>query len=116
MTDRGNARVQVFDEDGRFLSLWHDEVQMGRPWAVRVGKDGFVYIVDGGDQNSWLLDRARIVKVTPTGEIVAHFGAYGHAPGQFIWPHALAIAPDGILFVAEVGKGQRVQKLIPGGP
>ncbi len=38
----------------------------------------------------------------------------GRGPGQFIWPHALAIAPDGAVFVAEVGQGQRVQKLIDG--
>ena len=115
MADRGNARVQIFDGDGRFLSSWHDELQIGRPWAVRVGADGFVYVVDGGDQNEWLPDRARILKLTPEGDIVDRFGRYGRGPGQFIWPHALAVAPDGTLFVAEVGQGQRMQKLINGG-
>ncbi|MBK7181362.1 MAG: hypothetical protein IPH82_29990 [Chloroflexi bacterium] len=32
-----------------------------------------------------------------------------------LWPHALAIAPDGAVFVAEVGHRQRVQKLFNGG-
>ena len=115
VADRGNARLQIFDGDGRFLSSWHDELQIGRPWAVRVGADGFVYVVDGGDQNEWLPDRARILKLTPEGEIVDRFGGYGRGPGQFIWPHALAVAADGTLFVAEVGQGQRMQKLIYGG-
>jgi peptidylamidoglycolate lyase len=115
VADRGNARVQIFDADGRYLTSWHDEWQIGRPWAVRVGPDGFVYVVDGGDQNEWLPDRARILKLTPDGTIVDRFGGYGRGPGQFIWPHALAIAPDGAVFVAEVGQGQRVQKLIDGG-
>lgn len=115
VADRGNARVQIFDGDGRFLRSWYDEWQIGRPWAVRVGPDGFVYVVDGGDQNEWLPDRARILKLTPDGEIVERFGAYGRRPGQFIWPHALVIASDGAVFVAEVGQGQRIQKFVIGG-
>lgn len=116
VADRGNGRVQIFDRNGRFLTSWQNTRQIGRPWAVRVAHDGFVYLIDGGDQNRWLPDRARILKVTTEGEIVARFGSYGHQPGQFIWPHALAIAPDGSIYVAEVGSGQRVQKLLPAQP
>jgi DNA-binding beta-propeller fold protein YncE len=115
VADRGNARVQIFDENGRVLTSWQDMLQIGRPWAVRVGGDGFVYVVDGGDQNIWLPDRARIFKLTPDGGIVVRFGAYGRQPGHFIWPHALAIGSDGAVYVAEVGRGRRVQKFIPGG-
>jgi sugar lactone lactonase YvrE len=115
VADRGNARLQVFDENGRFLDIWQDIRQIGRPWAVRVDSAGFIYIVDGGDQNRWLPDRARILKLTPDGEIVDRFGAYGSRPGHFIWPHALAIGSDDALYVAEVGRGQRVQKFIFGG-
>ncbi len=113
VADRGNARIQIFAEDGRFLTAWHDELQIGRPWAVRVGDDGFVYVVDGGDQNDLLPDRARVLKLTSAGEIVARFGGYGRQPGRFIWPHALAVGADGSLYVAEVGSGQRIQKFIP---
>ncbi|MBK8905398.1 MAG: hypothetical protein IPM53_29720 [Anaerolineaceae bacterium] len=112
VADRGNARVQIFDEDGRFLTSWQDDLRLGRPWAVRVGDDGFVYVVDGGDQNNWLPDRARILKLTTAGEIVDRFGAYGRQPGHFIWPHALAVAADGTLYVAEVGSGRRIQKFL----
>lgn len=113
VADRGNGRVQIFDRNGRFLTNWQNARQIGRPWAVRVAADGFVYLVDGGDQNRWLPDRARVLKLTTEGEVVAHFGSYGRQPGQFIWPHALAIAPDGSVYVAEVGSGRRVQKLVP---
>lgn len=116
VADRGNARVQIFDEDGRFLTSWQDELQIGRPWAVRVGGEGDVYVVDGGDQNDWLPDRARILKLTADGEIVDRFGAYGRQPGHFIWPHALAIGADGVLYVAEVGHGRRIQKFLPVAP
>lgn len=113
VADRDNTRVQIFDENGNFLKSWQDQWQIGRPWAVRVDDNGFVYIVDGGDQNRWLPDRARILKLTPEGEIIARFGNYGRQPGHFIWPHAIAIGSDGAVYVAEVGSGQRVQKLIP---
>ncbi len=114
VADRGNARVQIFDENGRFLDSWQNIRQIGRPWAVRIDKEGSIYIVDGGDQNRWLPDRARILKMTSEGEIVDRFGRYGRQPGRFIWPHAIAIGPDGEVYVGEVGRGQRIQKFIPG--
>ena len=49
VADRGNARLQVFDSTGRFLEEWRS-ASLGRPWAVRIGPDGFIYVVDGGDQ------------------------------------------------------------------
>src|SRR5688572_21789993 len=49
VADRGNARVQIFDETGQFITEWKDK-SLGRPWAVRISAAGNVFIVDGGDQ------------------------------------------------------------------
>lgn len=114
VADRGNARVQIFDADGRYLTSWQDKLRIGRPWAVRLDANGLVYIVDGGDQNAWLPDRARVLILSSEGEILGRFGSYGTRPGAFIWPHAVAVGPDGALYVAEVGSGRRVQKFVPG--
>lgn len=112
VADRGNARIQVFDSTGRFLAAWQGD-SLGRPWAVRIGADGFIYVVDGGDMPEHGPDRARILKLTPNGEIVAVFGAFGNYDGQFVWPHSIAVASDGSVYVGDVGTGRRVQKFVP---
>jgi peptidylamidoglycolate lyase len=112
VADRGNARIQVFDSTGRFLAVW-DGASLGRPWAIRVGPDGFVYVVDGGDQPQHGPDRARILKLSATGQIVAAFGAYGNYDGQFVWPHCIAVAVDGSVYVGDVATGRRIQKFVP---
>jgi peptidylamidoglycolate lyase len=112
VADRGNARLQVFDSTGRFLEAWRSE-SLGRPWAVRVGPDGFIYVVDGGDQPERGPDRARILKLNPAGAVVAEFGTFGNYDGQFVWPHSIAVASDGSVYVGDVATGRRVQKFVP---
>ena len=85
VADRTNARIQVFDSLGHFLAKWNDQV-LGRPWEVRVGVDGYVYVVDGGDLPTSPPDRARVLKLTQTGRVVESFGAFGNYYGLFVWP------------------------------
>ena len=112
VADRGNARLQIFDGEGAYLTEWRGP-QIGRPWAVRVGADGSVYVVDGGDQPDFLPDRARINKFDANGELLASFGGFGKAPGEFTWPHAIALGADGALYIGEVSTGMRAQKFAP---
>jgi len=109
VADRGNARIQIFDHVGQFIKEWRGS-SLGRPWAVRISESGDIFVVDGGDQNEFWPDRARILKLDHEGEILASFGSYGRAPGQFIWPHTIAIGPDSALYVGEVATGMRIQK------
>jgi peptidylamidoglycolate lyase len=109
VADRGNARIQIFDESGQFIEEWKD-ASLGRPWAVRIDATGNIFIVDGGDQNEFWPDRARVLKLDTEGNIRASFGSYGKNPGQFIWPHAIAIGPDDALYIGEVATGMRIQK------
>ena len=109
VADRGNARIQVFDETGHFVKEWKDP-SLGRPWAIRIDTTGNLFVVDGGDQNKFWPDRARVLQLDPEGHLLASFGSYGKGPGQFIWPHTIAVGPDGALYVGEVGTGMRIQK------
>jgi peptidylamidoglycolate lyase len=112
VADRGNARVQIFDAAGKFLREWRSPA-LGRPWAVRAGADGFLYVVDGGDLAERPPDRARVLKVDSRGEVVASFGAFGNYDGQFIWAHCVATDPGGAVYVGDVSVGRRIQKFVP---
>ena len=110
VADRGNARLQIFTPDGVFIKEWRG-ASFGSPWAVRVENE-IVYIVDGGDQTEFWPDRARILKFDLNGNPLASFGTYGKEPGQFIWPHTIALGQDGELYVGEVATGMRIQKFV----
>ena len=43
VADRGNSRIQIFDQEGRFLDQWK---QFGRPSGVFVDKNDMLYAVD----------------------------------------------------------------------
>jgi peptidylamidoglycolate lyase len=110
VADRGNARVQAFDDTGAFLFTWQGE-ELGRPWSLTFDAAGFGYIVDGGDQvPEGEPERARVLKTDAEGHVLGSFGAYGHEPGHMVWPHDIAVDSTGALYVAEVHTGRRVQK------
>ncbi len=111
VADRGNARLQLFDDAGQFINEWQAR-SLGRPWAVRISASGNVFVIDGGDQSEFWPDRARILKLDSDGQILAFFGSYGNAPGQFIWPHTIALGPEEELYIGEVSTGMRIQKFI----
>ena len=111
VADRGNARLQIFDEAGQFVAEWKGK-SLGRPWAVRISPSGDLFIIDGGDQAEFWPDRARVLKLDPEGQILAALGSYGNAHGQFVWPHALALGSDETLYVGEVATGMRIRKFM----
>jgi len=50
--DRGNNRISIFDQDGKFLAAWK---QFGRPSGIFIAKDDTLYVTDsesGGERNS----------------------------------------------------------------
>ena len=112
VADRGNARVQIFDDMGGYLDTWEGE-DYGRPWSLAFDPTGDAFIVDGGDQVAVPPDRSRIVRTDGEGQIRETFGSYGHDPGQFVWPHDIAADSHGSVYVVEVSTGMRIQKFTP---
>jgi hypothetical protein len=43
VADRGNSRVQIFNQDGRFLDQWR---QFGRPRGIYIDKKDNIYVAD----------------------------------------------------------------------
>lgn len=109
VADRQNDRVQVFSSDGEWLTQFKAPA-MGRPYAVRVGPDGLLYVADGGEQRKAGPHRSGVAVLDRTGRIAATFGQWGDQPGQFMMAHAITRSPTGEIYVGDI-TGQRVQKL-----
>jgi peptidylamidoglycolate lyase len=109
VADRENDRIQVFTPDGKFLRQWKNPA-FGRPYGVRVGSDGLLYIADGGEQPTAPPHRSKISVLTLEGNLVATFGRWGNFDGQFQMAHDLAVTSDGSIYVGDID-GQRVQEL-----
>jgi len=104
VNDRGNHRIQVFTENGKYLYEW----SMGQePSDVHL-----IYI--GADRNLWLFDRgtSRMVKYDLQGHLLYSFGVWGDFPGGFWGVHGFSVDQDGNFYVAEVDSG-RAQKFRP---
>jgi len=71
--------------------------QFNAPSDVAVAQNGDIFVTDGhgNDANN------RIQKFSRAGEYISSWGQTGYGPGEFREPHALAIGPDGRLFVAD---------------
>ena len=104
VNDRGNHRIQVFDEKGKYLYEWHvgDE-----PSDVHL-----IYI--GADRNLWAFDRgtSKMLKYDLQGHLLYTWGTWGDFPGGFWGVHGFSVDQDGNFYVAEVDNG-RAQKFTP---
>jgi DNA-binding beta-propeller fold protein YncE len=97
--DRENDRIQVFDADGKLLTVWKGFA----PFGMAQSATGELFVADGRAN--------KILLVDDDGVVVQSWGGEGHAPGQFQMPHMLAVDTDGNLLVAEI-TGKRLQKLM----
>ena len=113
VADRGNARIQVFNLSGEFIRSW-SSVELGRPWALTLGSDNRLYVVDGGDAISDQPARGQqqILKLVLSGRILAHWSRFGNYDGQIYWGHDIAVGKDGAVYVGDVLHGMRVQKFV----
>ena len=101
VADRRNGRIQIFDENGRFLDMWDGMAQPS-------------HIVVAQDQTVWMSDPTlnRLVQFNLSGLRLTHWGVAGSFPGAFSNPHHFDVDEDGNLYVADYGN-YRVQKFIP---
>jgi uncharacterized protein (TIGR03663 family) len=104
-------RVTAFNPDGSVAASWggpgQGDGQFQEPWGVAVAPNGNVYVAD-----TW---NHRIQYFDPTGKFLGKWGKLGDAkgsatsdPGVFWGPRAIAINPQGEVFVTDTGN-KRVQ-------
>jgi NHL repeat len=113
VADRGNARVQVFDND-LVLRAIYDSV--GNPWAVCISPPPNQYLFvsnsnpDSNPAASWAIT-GEIYKLELDGRIIGRFGKAGKGLGEFSTVHEIDCRNPNELFVAEIS-AWRAQKLI----
>jgi len=112
VADRSNARIQVFDSNGKFLKMWKS-AELGRPWTLAVGPDNRLYVVDGGDLKPAPPDRGQVLKLDLDGNILSKWSRFGNYDGQIYWGHAISVGRDGAVYIGDVYHGMRVQKFVP---
>ena len=111
--DRGNARVQVFDNDLTLRAIYDN---VGNPWAVCIspGPHQYLYVSNSNpDSNpaaSWAIT-GEIYKMELDGTIVGKFGKAGKGLGEFSTVHAIDCRNPNELFVVEIS-AWRAQKLL----
>jgi hypothetical protein len=104
VNDRGNHRVQVFDENGKYLYEWN--------FGPEPSDIHLLYI--GADRNLWAYDRgtSKMLKYDLEGHFLYSWGTWGDFPGGFWGVHGFSVDQEGNFYVAEVDNG-RVQKFRP---
>lgn len=67
--------------------------KLGQASGLAIDKDDLLYVADAGNH--------RVQKFTMNGLARGSFGACGTGPGEFVFPSAVAVAPDGPVFVVD---------------
>ncbi len=114
IADTWNHRIQKFDANGQFLSMWgHEQYQPDNfatfdgfwgPRAVVVDAQSRVFVADTGNK--------RIVVFDANGLGLFNIGSGGFEPGLLDEPVGLALDADDTLYVADTWN-QRIQAFRP---
>jgi hypothetical protein len=105
INDRTNRRIQIFDEDGKFLNQWY----------LGDGPAATYHIFMTADQHLWASDghgNFHFYKFDLSGKLLYSWGTQTPAPGGLWGTHQFSVDQDGNLYTAEVWGG-RPQKFVP---
>ncbi len=104
VTDTLNARVEIFDAEGNFISEFGKRGdgawQFDRPKGIAVDGDGHIWVVDAAQDRIKVFDRQ--------GHLLIYFGTHGNYPGEFMDAFGIAIDKNNRVITSEQFPG-RVQ-------
>ena len=101
VADRSNSRIQIFDENGKFLDQWPN---IRQPYHIMISADQHLWVSDGVTN--------KFLEYDLQGKLLHSWGTYGTFSGAFWGVHQFAADFDGNLYAAETFGG-RTQKFTP---
>jgi hypothetical protein len=110
--DRGNARIQVFDNDLNLRAIYDN---VGNPWAICISPGPHQYLFssnsnpDNNNAASWAVT-GEIYKMELDGKIIGKFGKAGKGAGEFSTVHQFDCRNENEIVTAEI-TAWRVQKI-----
>jgi len=101
VADRMNHRIQIFDQNGKFILQW---TQIRSPDYLLMTPDNRLWVADGVTN--------KFLKYALNGSLEYSWGTYGTFPGGVWGVHQFSVDSDGNLYAAEA-LGGRTQKFTP---
>jgi sugar lactone lactonase YvrE len=89
VADRENQRIQVFDQDGKFV---REMKYAGLPCGFAIG-DQYIYMVNGF--------AGQLLRLDLNGNVLAAVGKPGKGLGEFGEAHFVTVSPKGEIYVAD---------------
>jgi len=121
VADRNNARVQVFDQNGRFLDQWQNLLV---PWGLWISAEDEIWVC-GSSPMGWREEDDNLgcppkdqlfMKFDTTGRLLQLWTAPKgvddeEKPGELNWVHGIALDSQGNIYVGDI-MGERAQKFV----
>ena len=105
VVDTMNGRVQIFDQDGKFVRAFGEfgdaPGMFARPKGIGVDSEGHIYVVDSAFNNVQIFNQE--------GRVLLAFSGYGSDRGQMILPAGLAVDKDDYIYIVD-SWNRRVEK------
>jgi tripartite motif-containing protein 71 len=102
LKDTDVARVQKFDSNGKFITMWgskgSEKGQFDYMHGIDVDSSGNVYVSDTANN--------RVQKFDSNGNFITMWGSEGE--GQFIHPHGIDVDSSGNVYVADQDKDSNI--------
>jgi sugar lactone lactonase YvrE len=95
VADRENHRIQVLDQDGRFVTEWRD---LYKPMDIWEDAEGGIFVTD---------QISRLSRYAPDGTLL------GRCRAAIIYAHGVWGDASGAIYLAELPPIDRIAKLVP---
>ena len=96
--DYNGGRITKHSSDGALVDTWSG---VNGAHTICVDRDGTLLVADTGNH--------RIVRFSPSGDVVQVIGQLGNADGQLNLPHDVCVDVDGSILVADTGNNRVVR-------